>query len=62
MAFQMVGQAVAVGLGKAKQAIFFSVFRKVIIVVPLLEGLGTGFGDWSQRCSQYLTIHKLVLS
>lgn len=35
MAFQMVGQAVAVGLGKAKQAIFFSVFRKVIIVVPL---------------------------
>lgn len=35
MAFQMVGQAVAVGLGKAKQAIFFSVFRKVIIVAPL---------------------------
>ena len=35
MAFQMVGQAVAVGLGKAKQAIFFSIFRKVIIVVPL---------------------------
>jgi len=35
MAFQMVGQAVAVGLGKSKQAIFFSVFRKVIIVAPL---------------------------
>lgn len=35
MAFQMVGQAVAVGLGKAKQAIFFSIFRKVIIVAPL---------------------------
>ena len=35
MAFQMVGQAVAVGLGKSRQAIFFSVFRKVIIVVPL---------------------------
>lgn len=35
MAFQMTGQAVAVGLGKAKQAIFFSVFRKVIIVAPL---------------------------
>ena len=35
MAFQIVGQAVAVGLGKSRQAIFFSVFRKVIIVVPL---------------------------
>ena len=35
MAFQMVGQAVAVGLGKSRQAIFFSVFRKVIIVVQL---------------------------
>ena len=35
MAFQMVGQAVAVGLGTSRQAIFFSVFRKVIIVVPL---------------------------
>ena len=35
MAFQMVGQAAAIGLGKAKQAIFFSVFRKVIIVAPL---------------------------
>ena len=35
MAFQMVGQAIAVGLGKAKQAIFFSIFRKVIIVAPL---------------------------
>lgn len=35
MAFQMVGQAIAVGLGKSKQAIFFSIFRKVIIVAPL---------------------------
>ncbi|WP_294580099.1 MATE family efflux transporter [uncultured Thomasclavelia sp.] len=35
MAFQMVGQAVAVGLGKSRQAIFFSIFRKVIIVAPL---------------------------
>ena len=35
MAFQMTGQAFAVGLGKSKQAIFFSVFRKVIIVAPL---------------------------
>ena len=35
MSFQMTGQAVAVGLGKSKQAIFFSIFRKVIIVAPL---------------------------
>lgn len=35
MSFQMSGQAVAVGLGKSKQAIFFSIFRKVIIVAPL---------------------------
>ena len=35
MSFQMTGQAAAVGLGKSKQAVFFSVFRKVIIVAPL---------------------------
>lgn len=35
MAFQMAGQSTAVGLGKSKQAIFFSIFRKVIIVAPL---------------------------
>lgn len=35
MSFQMVGQATAIGLGKSKQAIFFSIFRKVIIVAPL---------------------------
>lgn len=32
---QFAGQAVFVALGKAKNAIFFSIFRKVIIVVPL---------------------------
>lgn len=35
MAFQSVGQSTFVGLGKSKQATFFSMFRKVIIVVPL---------------------------
>ncbi|MCD7840762.1 MAG: MATE family efflux transporter [Erysipelotrichaceae bacterium] len=35
MSFQMCGQSTAVGLGKSKQAVFFSIFRKVIIVVPL---------------------------
>lgn len=35
MSFQQVGQSTFVALGKAKQAIFFSLFRKIIIVVPL---------------------------
>jgi len=35
MSLQFSGQACFVGLGKAKQATFFSIFRKVIIVVPL---------------------------
>ena len=45
MAFQFVGQTAFQGLGKAKQAIFFSLFRKAVIVVPLtllLPGLGFG--------------------
>lgn len=47
MSLQFSGQAVFVALGKAKRAIFFSIFRKVVIVVPLtwllprLWGLGT---------------------
>lgn len=35
MGFQHTGQSTFQGLGMAKQAIFFSLFRKVIIVVPL---------------------------
>jgi Na+-driven multidrug efflux pump len=35
MSLQMAGQATFVGLGRAKSAIFFSIFRKVVIVVPL---------------------------
>ena len=35
MAFQSTGQSTFVGLGKSRQATFFSLFRKVIIVVPL---------------------------
>ena len=45
MAFQFVGQSTFQGLGKAKQAIFFSLFRKAMIVVPLtllLPRLGFG--------------------
>ena len=35
MSLQFSGQSVFTGLGKAKQAIFFSLLRKAIIVVPL---------------------------
>lgn len=35
MAFQFSGQSTFVALGKSRQAVFFSIFRKVIIVVPL---------------------------
>lgn len=45
MAFQFAGQSAFQALGDAKHAIFFSLFRKVIIVVPLtlllpMAGLG----------------------
>lgn len=35
MAFQFAGQSTFQALGKARQAVFFSLFRKAIIVVPL---------------------------
>ena len=35
MAFHVSGQSIFVGLGESKQAVFFSLFRKVFIVVPL---------------------------
>ena len=47
MSLQFAGQAIFVGLGKSKNAVFFSIFRKVIIVIPLILilpnylGLGT---------------------
>lgn len=45
MAFQFAGQSVFQGLGFAKRAIFFSLFRKAIIVVPLTIVLPmAGFG------------------
>ena len=45
MAFQFTGQCTFQALGYAKRSIFFSLFRKVIIVVPLtllLPMLGLG--------------------
>lgn len=45
MAFQFAGQSVFQALGKAREAIFFSLFRKAMIVVPLtliLPHMGLG--------------------
>ena len=44
MSLQMAGQSAAVALGRSKQAVFFSLFRKVIIVTPLTLLLPRLFG------------------
>ncbi|MBE5797674.1 MAG: MATE family efflux transporter [Clostridiales bacterium] len=44
MSFQFVGQSTFQALGKAKKAIFFSLFRKAMIVVPLTVLLPVWFG------------------
>lgn len=36
MSFQMIGQNTFVALGRAKQAVFFSLWRKVVLVMPLM--------------------------
>lgn len=43
MSFQFSGQTVFIALGKSKQAIFFSLLRKAIIVIPLTLFLPTVF-------------------
>lgn len=59
MSFQFVGQTVFQSLGKAKQAIFFSLLRKAIIVVPLTMllpylGLGVDGVFWAEPISNFL--------
>ena len=44
MSFQFAGQSTFVALGKSKQAVFFSLFRKAIIVIPLTIFLPQLFG------------------
>lgn len=39
MSFQFIGQNTFVALGRAKNAVFFSLLRKVILVVPLMLAL-----------------------
>lgn len=59
MSFQFAGQSTFVALGRAKQAVFFSIFRKVIIVVPLtllLPRLGLGVMGvfWAEPISNFI--------
>lgn len=56
MAFQFAGQATFTGLGFASRAVFFSLFRKAIIVVPLtillpLTFLGVDGVFWAEPIS-----------
>ena len=44
MSLQMAGQAVSVALGRSKQAVFFSLLRKAVIVIPLTLLLPRLFG------------------
>ena len=56
MSLQLVGQSVFTGLGRAKQAVFFSLFRKVVIEAPLMVllprwGMGAAGVFWSEPVS-----------
>lgn len=57
MALQFAGQSTYVALSKAKQAVFFSLFRKVVIVIPLtlllpmIGNLGTAGVFWAEPVS-----------
>ena len=60
MSFQVAGQCVFVALGRAKQAIIFSVLRKVVIVTPLIfllpriPALGVYGVFWSEPISDII--------
>ena len=60
MALQFTGQSVFVALGKSKQATFFSLLRKAIIVVPLtlvlphVAGLGVDGVFWAEPISNLI--------
>ena len=73
MAFQMAGQSTFTALKCSKRAIFFSLFRKVIIVVPLTlllpgffgtdgvflaEPVSNVLGGLASYTAMYLTVYK----
>ena len=59
ISLQLVAQNIFQGLGRAKQAVFFSLFRKVVVEVPLMLllprlGLGADGVFWSEPISDLL--------
>lgn len=75
MAFQFTGQSVFKALNKAKHAVFFSLLRKAIIVVPLtfllphVGGLGVmgvflaePISNFIGGLACYITMHRTVLA
>lgn len=60
MSLQIAGQTVAQALGRSKQAIFFSLLRKVVIVIPLtlllpyIPGLGVNGVFLAEPISNFL--------
>ena len=60
MALQFAGQSTFVALNRAKQAVFFSLLRKVVIVIPLtlllplLGNMGTAGVFWAEPISNVL--------
>ena len=57
MALQLTGQSTFVALNRPKQALFFSMLRKLVLVAPLtllLPGLGLGVNGvfWAELISQ----------
>ena len=60
MSLQFAGQSTYVALNRAKQAVFFSLFRKVIIVIPLtlllplIGNLGTAGVFWAEPVSNVI--------
>ena len=60
MALQMSAQSVVQAMGRAKQAIFFSLLRKVIIVIPLtfllpqIPAVGVDGVFWAEVISNFV--------
>ncbi|MBQ0000426.1 MAG: MATE family efflux transporter, partial [Clostridiales bacterium] len=60
MALQFAGQSTFTSLGRARQAIFFSIFRKIIIVVPFtillsrIPALGVMGVFWAEPLSNLI--------
>ncbi len=60
MALQLAGQCVFVGLGKSRQAVFFSLLRKAIVVTPLvlllphIPAFGVDGVFWSEPISDLI--------